>query len=101
MISTKLTQLIESVLGRGKTTNKGNIAHHCPFCQSSRKKLEVQSNTNDKGENPWHCWICNKSGKKLATLFKSLNVSRDKLTELYSILNIQPKYNYKQNDSLN
>ena len=100
MISTKLTQLIESVLGRGKTTNKGNIAHHCPFCQSSRKKLEVQSNTNDKGENPWHCWICNKSGKKLATLFKSLNVSRDKLTELYSILNIQPKYNSKQNDSL-
>ena len=48
MISTKLTQLIESVLGRGKTTNKGNIAHHCPFCQSSRKKLEVQSNTKVK-----------------------------------------------------
>ena len=100
MINSKLTNLIESVLGKGKTTNKGNIAHHCPFCQSPRRKLEVQSLTNEKGENPWHCWVCNKSGKKLSTLFKALNVSRDRLTELYSILNIQPKYNSSQFDSL-
>lgn len=100
MLNTKLTQLLESVLGKGKVTNKGNIAHHCPFCQSSRKKLEVQTITNDKGENPWHCWVCNKSGKKLSTLFKTLNVSRDKLTELYNLLNIQPKYSSRQIDSL-
>lgn len=100
MLNTKLTQLLESVLGKGKVTNKGNIAHHCPFCQSSRKKLEVQTITNDKGENPWHCWVCNKSGKKLSTLFKTLNVSRDKLTELYNLLNIQPKYSSKTIDSL-
>ena len=101
MINTKLIQLIESVLGKGKVTNKGNIAHHCPFCQSSRRKLEVQTVTSDKGENPWHCWVCNKSGKKLSTLFKSLNVNRDKLTDLYKLLNILPKYNSKEIDSLN
>lgn len=100
MINSKLTNLIASVLGKGKTTNKGNIAHQCPFCQSPRRKLEVQYLTNEKGENPWHCWVCNKSGKKLSTLFKALNVSRDRLTELYGILNIQPKYNSKQFDSL-
>ena len=100
MISTKLIQLIETVLGRGKVTNKGNIAHHCPFCHSPRKKLEVQSVTNDKGENPWHCWVCNKSGKKLSTLFKALNVSRDKLSELYKLLNSQPKYSGNKNDGL-
>jgi len=100
MISTSLTTLIESVLGKGKITNKGNVAHHCPFCQSSRKKMEVQTVTNDKGENPWHCWVCNRSGKKLSTLFKALNVSREKLTELYRILNIQPKYSGSQIDSL-
>ena len=100
MLNTKLIQLLESVLGKGKVTNKGNIAHHCPFCQSSRKKMEVQTITNDKGENPWHCWVCNKSGKKLSTLFKTLNVSRDKLTELYNLLNIQPKYSSRQIDSL-
>ena len=81
-------------------SNKGNIAHHCPFCQSPRKKMEVQTITNDKGENPWHCWVCNKSGKKLSTLFKSLNVSRDKLTELYNLLNIQPKYSSREIGSL-
>ena len=67
MINSKLTNLIASVLGKGKTTNKGNIAHQCPFCQSPRRKLEVQYLTNEKGENPWHCWVCNKSGKKLST----------------------------------
>jgi protein-arginine kinase activator protein McsA len=99
MIDTRLTQLIESVLGKGKVTNKGNIAHHCPFCQSRQKKLEVQSVTNDKGENPWHCWVCNKSGKKLTSLFKALNVSRDKIAELYKVLSIQPKYSSNQIDS--
>lgn len=100
MINAKLLQLLDSVLGRGKTTNKGNVAHHCPFCQSSRKKLEVQTVTNDKGENPWHCWICNKSGKKLTTLFKTLNVSRNTLTELYNIIGSQPKYSSKEIGSL-
>ena len=50
MINNRLVDLITSVLGKGKLTNKGNIAHHCPFCHSSRRKLEVQSVTNDKGE---------------------------------------------------
>jgi len=99
-MNTSLTTLLESVLGKGKITNKGNIAHHCPFCQSGKKKMEVQTVTNDKGENPWHCWVCNRSGKKLSTLFKSLNVSREKLTDLYRILNIQPKYSSNQIDSL-
>ena len=99
MIDTRLTQLIESVLGKGKVTNKGNIAHHCPFCQSRQKKLEVQSVTNDKGENPWHCWVCNKSGKKLTSLFKALNIGRDKIAELYKVLSIQPKYSSNQIDS--
>jgi DNA primase len=100
METTKLISLLESVLGKGKTTNKGNIAHHCPFCHSTRKKLEVQAVTNDKGENPWHCWICNKSGKKVSTLFKALNVSREKLTELYGILNTHYKYSKEKNDGL-
>jgi len=101
MINTRLIQLIDSVLGKGKTTNKGHIAYHCPFCQSPKKKLEVQTITSDKGENPWHCWVCNKAGKKLSTLFKTLNVSREKLTDLYNVLNLQPKYSSRHIDSLN
>jgi DNA primase len=99
MINNKLIQIIESVIGKGKVTNKGNIAHHCPFCHSPRKKMEIQTITNDKGENPWHCWVCNKSGKKLSSLFKALKVSREKISELYKVLNVQPKYNANQIDS--
>ena len=99
MINNKLIQIIESVIGKGKVTNKGNIAHHYPFCHSPRKKMEIQTITNDKGENPWHCWVCNKSGKKLSSLFKALKVSREKISELYKVLNVQPKYNANQIDS--
>lgn len=98
-MNTRLLQLVESVLGKGKVTNKNNVAFHCPFCQSSKRKMEVQMVTNDKGENSWHCWVCNRGGKKLATLFKSLNVSREKLTDLYKLLNTLPKYSSGQYDS--
>jgi protein-arginine kinase activator protein McsA len=99
MIDTRLTQLIESVLGKGKITNRNNIAFFCPFCHHNKRKLEVQLITNNKSENPWHCWTCSKAGKKLTSLFKSLNVSRDKIAELYKILSIQPKYSSSQFDS--
>ena len=85
MINTKLILLIESVLGKGKETNKGNIEHHCPFCQSSRKKLEIQSNINDKGENPWHCWVCDKRGKSLVKLFKLIEAPKEKIIEIRSL----------------
>lgn len=98
MVNTKLTQLLESVLGKGKVTNKGNIAFYCPFCQSTKKKLEIQQITTEKGENPAHCWICNRGFKKLPSLFKALNLSRDTISELYSILNRQPKYSSKTSD---
>ena len=45
MVNTKLIHLIDSVLGKGKVTNKGNQAHSCPFCHSTRRKLEVQTVT--------------------------------------------------------
>ena len=100
MINTKLIQILDSVLGKSKTTNKGNVAYHCPFCHSSKRKLEIQTITNTKGENPWHCWTCNRSGKKLATLYKTLNLSREKLSELYKVLNIQPKYSNNEIDGI-
>ena len=92
MENTRLLELVESVLGKGKVTNKGNVAFHCPFCNHQKKKLEVQLHTNDKYENPWHCWTCNKSGKKLANLFKALNVNKESFTTLFELLQYKPKY---------
>ena len=92
MVNAKVSQILESVLGKGKTTNKGNIAFNCPFCQSSKKKLEIQTNVDSNGETPWHCWTCNSAGKKITSLFKLLNVSRNIIAELYSILNLRIRY---------
>jgi hypothetical protein len=96
MLNNKLTHLLESVLGKGKLTNKGHMAFTCPFCQSAsgKKKLEIQTVLDKYGETPWHCWVCNQAGKKLTSLFKALNLSRDTISELYSALNLQPKYSF-------
>ena len=91
----KLLMLLESVLGKSKSTAKQNYAFHCPYCHSARKKFEV-SIINQSS----HCWSCNRAHKKLTTLFKAINVSRDKLSELYKLLNSQPKYSNSKNDGL-
>ena len=89
----KLLMLLESVLGKSKSTAKQNYAFHCPYCHSARKKFEV-SIINQSS----HCWSCNRAHKKLTTLFKAINVSRDKLSELYKLLNTQPNYSGNKND---
>ena len=60
----RLIELLENILGQGKTTNRGNHAFRCPFCNSNEKKLEVQITSSIEGENHFHCWKCNASGKK-------------------------------------
>jgi DNA primase len=83
-----LLNLLESVLGKGTSTSKGNYSFKCPFCNHHKNKLEINLNTNEKSENPWHCWVCNIKGKKLKNLFTQLKVSSNKVHELQLI--IQP-----------
>lgn len=85
----KLIQLLEKILGSGKSTSKGNYAFHCPFCNHHKRKLEINLSSDNK---EYHCWSCNTSGKKIITLFKKLNQSREIITELFSILNISNRY---------
>lgn len=88
----KLIEILESVLGKGKPTARGNHAFHCPFCGSSKKKLEIQINSTIESENHWHCWTCNISGKKLTNLFKKLQVSREVIAELLSVIKVSSYY---------
>ncbi len=62
MVNQALVATINSVLGTGKSTSKGNFAYHCPFCNHHKPKLEVNLSENEKGEHPWHCWVCDKIG---------------------------------------
>lgn len=88
MVNQLLINVVNSVLGTGKSTSKGNYAYHCPFCNHHKPKLEINFSENDKGENPWHCWTCNKKGKSLVTLFKAIHADPDKIKELKPYLKI-------------
>jgi len=68
-------------MGRGKINSNDNIAFHCPFCHHNKKKMEVNIVTQY-----WHCWVCNAAGRKLAVLFRKLNVQREKIAKLITLL---------------
>lgn len=80
--------LLESVLGKGYATSKGNYAFNCPLCTHHKPKLEINLKTNAKKENPWHCWICDSKGKTIKSLFKAIKAPHQKQGELKLI--IQP-----------
>lgn len=92
MVNQLLVALVNSVLGPGKPTARGNQAHSCPFCHHHKPKLEVNFSEGNGDKNPWHCWVCGKKGLKLITLFKQINAPAEKIAELKSLV----KSSYKE-----
>ena len=86
MINELLVNLVNSVLGTGKRTARGNQAHSCPYCNHHKPKLEINFSENKKGYNPWHCWVCNKKGTRITSLFKQCKASPEKFEELYKLI---------------
>lgn len=82
----QLLQLLESILGKGKSTSGNNIAFFSPFASHYKPKLEIDINTTSSGENPWHCWISDKKGRSISSLFKQLNLGKDKFNQLNRII---------------
>jgi len=96
MKNVKLLQLLESVLGKGKPTSGDNIAFFSPFVSHYKPKLEINIDTNSAGENPWHCWISDKKGRSIATLFKQLNLPKERFEQLNRIIE-SSKYRVSDN----
>jgi hypothetical protein len=86
MENAALLILLESVLGKGQKTSRGNYSFKCPFCSHHKNKLEINSITNDKKENPWHCWVCEAKGKTVKALFKHIKAPANKIAELNMII---------------
>lgn len=86
MKNLKLLQLLESVLGKGKPTSGDNVAFFSPFVSHYKPKLEIDINTNSAGENAWHCWISDRKGRSISTLFKQLNLPKEKFEQLAKII---------------
>jgi DNA primase len=99
MDNTALLFLVESVLGKGQHTSKGNVAFKCPFCTHHKNKMEINFNTTSKRENFWHCWICGAKGKTLLSLFKKIKAPQGKINEL-NILIVPAKKDNHTSDIL-
>ena len=55
MVNELLVNLVNSKLGAGKRTARGNQAYTCPFCHHHKPKLEVNFTENKEGVNKWAC----------------------------------------------
>lgn len=86
MQNIKLLQLLESVLGKGKSTSGNNIAFFSPFTSHYKPKLEIDINTTSEGQNAWHCWISDKKGRSINSLFKQMNLGKQYFEQLSRII---------------
>lgn len=91
MVNQLLVSLVNSVLGSGKPTARGNYAYHCPFCNHHKPKLEVQLLENKEGQNRWACWACMKKGNSIYSLFKQVKTDQSKLDEVKKL--VKSSYN--------
>ena len=86
MVNELLVNLVDSVLGVGKRTARGNKAYHCPYCNHHKPKLEVNFTQHKKGYNPFHCWACDKKGSRISSIFKQVKASPEKYEELKKLI---------------
>ena len=91
MVNNALLYLVDSVLGKGKSTSKGNKAYHCPSCNHHILKLEINLDETSPHFQFYQCWVCGFKGKKLTTLFKKLEVDFDKVNQLKLLVKSSPK----------
>jgi DNA primase len=85
-----LIYLIDSVLGKGKSTSKGNRAYFCPECKHHKLKLEINLDESSSHFQSYNCWTCGFKGKKLTTLFKKIEIDQSKIDELRFLVKSSP-----------
>ena len=66
-----LKQLLESILGRSKSTRGGDEAvFYCPSCNHHKKKL-----TFNLLSQKFQCWVCGYKGHRAFKLLKAVSAS--------------------------
>lgn len=96
IVKEEITNVLESVLGKGYSKSRNNIAFYCPFCHHHKPKLEVQVISDSEGNNRWNCWVCHKKGKSLKSLMLKLKVSKETIHRIDKISNQFKINNYTQ-----
>ena len=91
MVNNALVFLMDSILGKGKSTSKGNRAYHCPECKHHKLKLEINLEETSPYFQSYQCWVCGFKGKKLTTLFKKIDADPDKISQLKLLIKTDAK----------
>ena len=78
----KLTviNILDTALGVGSSLKGNEQAHHCPFCNHHKKKLQVNLDTQR-----WHCWVCDAKGRYLYSLLRKLKANSKDILKLKDI----------------
>ena len=83
MINQFLLVELENLLGKATKTSKDNYSFRCPFCNHSKKKLEIDLAMDASEGNKFACWVCNTRGKSLKSLLFQMKVPKE---QRYAIL---------------
>lgn len=87
----KIITILDSALGVGSSLKGNEQAHHCPFCNHHKKKLQINLDTQR-----WHCWVCDSKGRSIASLLRKLNVDIRDIGVVKDIYGDEPEYDSKE-----
>ncbi len=87
----KIINILDSALGVGSSLKGNEQAHHCPFCNHHKKKLQVNLDTQR-----WHCWVCDSKGRSIQSLLRKLNVDLRDIAVVKDVYGDEPEYDKKE-----
>jgi DNA primase len=87
----QIITILDSTLGVGSSLKGNEQAHHCPFCNHHKKKLQVNLDTQR-----WHCWVCDSKGRSIYSLLRKLNVDVRDLNKVRDVYGDEPEYDSKE-----
>jgi len=87
----QIITILDSTLGVGSSLKGNEQAHHCPFCNHHKKKLQINLDTQR-----WHCWVCDSKGRSIASLLRKLNVDVRDLNKVKDVYGDEPEYDSKE-----
>lgn len=87
----KIINILDSALGVGSSLKGNEQAHHCPFCNHHKKKLQINLDTQR-----WHCWVCDSKGRSIQSLLRKLNVDLRDIAVVKDVYGDEPEYDAKE-----
>jgi DNA primase len=87
----KIITILDSALGVGSSLKGNEQAHHCPFCNHHKKKLQINLDTQR-----WHCWVCDSKGRSIQSLLRKLNVDLRDIAVVKDVYGDEPEYDSKE-----